>query len=276
METSTTSRRPRAHLFHRRQASRPGVVVPDLWAPDRPGQLPERPRQRRAGDLHAGPEAAGSARGGGPRPPVLLADLTSPWAYLAHLRLQDAQEREVDAPVWWAVCDAPTVPLTGSREEGPARERRRAELEAVRAAADVGEEIPDVPSVLPHPRPVAAAFAEGVDLGRGAEVLRLLLEAYWWDGRDIGDPEVLRRLLPSVLVDGATLCTGDPRREWGYVVTPAREPLSDHAYHLLGRWQRQWVELGRPGPLTLVDDKGARVRAGALTALSVPAGRTRD
>lgn len=224
---------------------------------------------------HLGRAATAPAPAGPPsasRPPVLLADLTSPWAYLAHLRLQGAGEVQLDDPVWWAVCDAPSVPLSGSREEGAARERRRAELEVVRALAAPAEELPDdVPSVIPHPRPVAAAYAEAVDLGRGPEVLALLLEAYWWEGRDIGDPEVLRRLLPAVLVDEATLCTGDPRREWGYVVTPAREPLSDHAYHLLGRWQRRWVELGRPGPLTLLDEHGAHARAGALASL--PAGR---
>ena len=124
-----------------------------------------------------------------------------------------------------------------------------------------------MPAVLPHPRPVTAAYAEAVDLGRGVEVLALLLEAYWLDGRDIGDPEVLRRLLPSVLVEPGALCTGDPRREWGYVVSPAREPLSDNAYHLLRRWQQRWLDLGRPRPLTLLGPAGTLTRAEALEAM---------
>lgn len=203
----------------------------------------------------------------------LLVDLTSPWAYLAHLRLDRAAgvdgggaEAPTGAPEWHVFQPMTSRPMTGLRAPGPEQDRARDELEAVRAVALDGEEIPEsLPSVLPHPRPVAAAYAEGVDLGRGPQVRAALLHAYWVEGRDIGDPEVLRRILPAVLVDDDTLCTGDPRREWGYVVSPAREPLSDEAYHLLERWQREWLDLGRPEPLALVGDGEARVGAAALT-----------
>lgn len=215
----------------------------------------------------------------GPDRARLLVDLTSPWAYLAHLRLDRSPDRTGDtgdgaAPgtasaatlLQWHVFQPSTArPVVGLRLPGPERERVREDLEAVRAAALEGEEIPDdLPAVLPHPRAVAAAYAEGVDLGRGREVRAALLHAYWVEGRDIGDPEVLRRILPAVLVEDGALCTGDPRREWGYVVTPAREPLSDSAYHLLARWQQEWDDAGRPGPLALVGDGAPRVGADAL------------
>lgn len=254
------------HLFHRRHNTMPRVPMPPLRPPgDRglPGLLgPDAETDGHLGSFDPAPAFQVVA---GADACVLLADLTSPWAYLAHLRLDGSEDDEQDptvGPVWWAVEAATTLPRSGLRTGGPDRERLREELAAVRDLALDGEDIPDdVPAVLPHPRPVAAAYAEAVTLGRGPQVLDLLLRAYWQDGLDVGDPEVLRRLLPHVLVDDLAPCTGDPRREWGYVVSPAREPLSDAAYHLLGRWQRRWVDLGRPGPLVLVD--GSRTRTGA-------------
>ena len=243
----TTTQTWLPHLFHRRHNTMPRVPMP-----------PVDPRT----DVPEAPDPGAT--------PLLLADLTSPWAYLAHLRLDleaGANEGEGDAhptdgPVWWAVESTTTMPQSGLRTPGPDRDRLREELAAVRDLALDGEEIPDdVPAVLPHPRPVAAAYAEAVTLGRGPQALDLLMRAYWQDGLDVGDPEVLRRLMPRVLVDDLAPCTGDPRREWGYVVSPAREPLSDAAFHLMGRWQQRWVDLGRPGPLALVD--GRRTRTGA-------------
>lgn len=266
----TTTQTWLPHLFHRRHNTMPRVPmpalqprtdVPELLGPDvypdvRPG----------SDDLSTALQVAGKPG----ETPLLLADLTSPWAYLAHLRLDleasanegEGEDHPTTGPVWWAVESTTTIPLSGLRTEGPERDRLREELAAVRDLALDDEEIPDdVPAVLPHPRPVAAAYAEAVTLGRGPQALDLLLRAYWQDGLDVGDPEVLRRLMPRVLVDDLAPCTGDPRREWGYVVSPAREPLSDAAFRLMGRWQQRWVDLGRPGPLALVD--GRRTRTGA-------------
>lgn len=198
----------------------------------------------------------------------LFVDLTSPWAYLAHQRLGSTGPRHVasDLP-WAAIQTSTTIPVTGLRGPGPDRDRLRAELAAARAVARDGEVLPDdVPAILPHPRTVAAAFAEAVDLGVGPAVLEVLLRAFWVERRDIGDPEVLRRILPPVIVTDDTLCTGDPRREFGYLVSSAREPLTTQAYRQLEQWQQRWVDLGRPGPLALVEASGT-VHAGpaALT-----------
>lgn len=193
----------------------------------------------------------------------LFVDLTSPWAYLAQLRL-GAVASDL---AWAAIQTSTTMPRTGLRGPGPDRDRLRAELDAARAVARDGEELPDdVPAALPHPRTVAAAFAEADDLGVGPAAREVLLTAFWVEGRDIGNPEVLRRILPPVIVNDDTLCTGDPRREFGYVVSPAREPLTNAAYHQLEQWQHRWVDLGQPGPLALVEASGT-VHAGpaALT-----------
>ncbi len=229
-------------------------TMPRFPAPHRPGTA-ARPRAALAPDV------------GGPLP-ELYVDLTSPWAYLAHLRL-DGTTGSAPAPRWRVVQARTGRPVAGLRGPGPEADRVREELEAARAEALDGEELPhDIPSVLPHPRAVAAAYAEGVDLGRGPQVRAALLHAYWVEGRDVGDPEVLRRVLPPVLVDDRHVCDGDPRREFGYVVSPAREPLTDAAYHLLRRWQRRWVGLGRPGPVALVRPDGTRTGAAALPAPS--------
>lgn len=236
---------------------------------------PPRPRRRASGGtelaLVAGRRDAHlvrTAQHSAPETlPELYLDLTSPWAYLAHLRLdrRGADGAPATSLQWCVVQPDHGRPVAGLRGPGPELDRVRAELEAVRALAQEGEELPhDIPSVLPHPRTVAAAYAEGVDLGRGPAVRAALLHAYWVEGLDIGNPEVLRRVLPPVLVDDGQLCDGDPRREFGYVVSPAREPLSDEAYHLLRRWQGRWIENGRPEPLALVGPDGTRTGVAAL------------
>lgn len=233
-----------------------------------PGLPLQRPFLGEAPDPIPAPAALPAdapARPGRDGQPELFVDLTSPWAYLAHLRFRDLADGP-EGPAWFAVQAQTTIPFAGLRTPGPERERLRAELAAARAAAVDGEDLPeDVPAVLPNPRPVAAAYAEAVDLGVGDAVRDALLHAYWVEGRDIGDPEVLRRVLPPVIVNDDTLCTGDPRLEWGYLVSPAREPLTNEAYHLLEQWQHRWDELGRPGPLALVDGSTTHTGPAALT-----------
>lgn len=229
------------------------------------------PTRRRARSEQGGQVQPAVARRQPDRAPELWVDLTSPWAYLAHLRLDRPGPASGTEVRWCVTQPEDGRPVAGLRGPGPEQDRMREELAAVRALALDGEELPgDVPTVLPHPRAVAAAYAEGVDLGKGPQVRAALLHAYWVQGRDIGDPEVLRRVLPPVLVDDDHPCDGDPRREFGYVVSPAREPLSDAAYHLLGQWQRRWVELGRPGPLALTGAGGTRTGAAALPAGPTP------
>ncbi len=251
----TITTRPLRHPHSARHNTHPspGVQAPRTAYLSSPALLPRPVRLRPGADL--------VAQDGRVRPRErLFVDLTSPWAYLAHLRWG------TDPSVAWAAVQRPTtIPRTGLLVPGPERERLRAELAQVRAAARPDEELPaDVPPVLPHPRTVAAAYAEAEDLGVAQQVRDLLLRAYWLRGQDIGSPEVLRRLLPSVIVTDDTLCTGDPRREFGYVISPAREPLSDAAYHLMRSWQQQWTALGSPGPLALVDSEGVARTDGLL------------
>lgn len=251
----TITTRPLAHPYTARHNTHPS-----------PGFHVARRREHRPRPQSgmATPSTARESRSLAPRQRYeLFVDLTSPWAYLAHLRLGDRASE-----LSWAVVQTPTaIPRTGLRGAGPDRDRLREELAAARAAAmDEAELPPDVPAVLPHPRTVAAAYAEADDLGVGAAAREALLRAYWVEGRDIGNPEVLRQIMPAVIVNEHTLCTGDPRLEWGYLVSPAREPLTNQAYHQLERWQQRWTNLGQPGPLALVDESGAtRTGPAALT-----------
>ncbi|MGO0577628.1 hypothetical protein [Ornithinimicrobium panacihumi] len=102
--TITSQRRRAAHHFHRRHNTLPLLPMPPVERPWKPARHDE-------------------AR-------VMLADLTSPWAYLVHLRLAGTGDEPAPQPAWWAVCGASSVPLTGLRGPGPERERLREELEA--------------------------------------------------------------------------------------------------------------------------------------------------
>ena len=261
MEYDTaTLTRPSWHVFTARHNTHP---FPSIWSRG----ATQHDVTRSAASPLGSPDGEVAALSPG-RGWQLFADLTSPWALLARLRFGAA----VTSPPWAAIARPTTIPLTGQRGPSPERERLSEELAAVRSAARNGEHLPqDVPTLLPHPRPVAAAYAEAVDLGRGPEVLDVLLQAYWFQGQDIGSPEVLRRILPPVIVGADTLCTGDPRREFGYLVSPAREPLTNQAFHQLQRWQERWSALGCPGPLALVEASGT-VHAGPA-ALAMPAAR---
>ena len=83
--------------------------------------------------------------------PELYVDLTSPWAYLAHVRLDGPAGVPTAAPLWRVVQPDTGRPVAGLRGPGPEADRLREELEAARAAALDGEELPhDIPPVLPQ------------------------------------------------------------------------------------------------------------------------------
>ena len=71
-------------------------------------------------------------------------------------------------------------------------------------AAELGVEM-HMPSVQPHTRLAheAAVFARQV--GKGAEMADAIFRAYWVDGRDIGQPEVLADVALQVGIDPVEL-----------------------------------------------------------------------
>ncbi len=203
-------------------------------------------------------------------PHRIYADFTDPWAYLASRRLDRLAEAGAEVPDWRAVAHRHGLPQVTLRLDAVAQANRQAELDRVRELLGPDEELPGrAPALLPHPDAPVAAYAEAYAHGYGPQVRRLLFEAYWVEGQDIGDPEVLRRLLPRVVQ--RDIVTGEAFHDFAYAVSPSRTALTTEAAHLVRDWQAEWLRLGTPVTLTLATDDRCLVGADAVRELA-PAG----
>lgn len=201
---------------------------------------------------------------------VVYADFSCPACYLASLRVDRLIAAGHPVPEWRAVEHRPRLPLTGLRLDPSAQIVRSQELDEVRLLADPDRErLPDrAPALLPHGGSPVAAYAEACVAEASDRVRRLLFHAYWVEGKDIGDPEVLRRLLPPAF--GRVTRTGDPVRDFGCLVTSQHGPITTAAYRLTRQWQRDWLALGAGVDLTLATDDGVLTGAGVLAELGIP------
>lgn len=200
-------------------------------------------------------------------PHRIYADFTDPCAYLASRRVDRLAEVGVVVPGWRAVAHRHGLPQVTLRLDAAAQANRQAELDRVRELLLPDEELPGrAPAILPHPDAPVAAYAEAYVHGHGPQVRRLLFEAYWVDGQDIGDPEVLRRLLPRVVQ--RDIVTGEIFHDFGYAVSPSRTALCTEAAHLARDWQAEWLRLGTPVTLTVAADDRCLVGAEGLHHLT--------
>lgn len=182
---------------------------------------------------------------------VIYADFTSPTAYLASLRVDALEADGEPIPDWRPVAWHPRLPRTGLRLDPAGTANQERAVEAARTMTDPREEFPAAaPGFLPHPDGPVSAYAEAYLAGVAPEVRRQLMHAYWVDHQDIGNPEVLRRLLAPTLRSGHSRT--DAVRNFGYAVSPARMPLSNLAFQLMRDWQQAWQALGTEPALTLV------------------------
>lgn len=197
---------------------------------------------------------------------IIYGDFTCAMCYLASWRA-DLLDDTLDAVDWRAVEHQPSLPLTGLR---PAR----LELEGLTGRwGDMlslrmpGEVVPGrSPSFVASTQAAVAGYAEAYGAGVAARARRTLFRAYWVNGLDIGNPEVLRVALGDTIRNGTS--TSRPLHEWGYAVTSARGPVTTAAFHLIRNWREQWSELGSPREPVLVRDDGSTARgADVLTEL---------
>ncbi|HET7326597.1 MAG TPA: hypothetical protein VFJ14_04845 [Nocardioidaceae bacterium] len=203
---------------------------------------------------------------------IVYADFTCPACYLASLRVDGLIAAGGPVPDWRAVEHRPRLPRAGIHLQTSARNTRAAEVGTVRALLQGGETFPaTVPRFLPHPAAAAAAYAEAYGAGVADLVRPLLFHAYWVDGKDIGDPEVLRRLLPPAFAQGRR--TSDPIRDFGYAVTSQHGPITTQAYRRMRRWQEEWLELGGSVALTLATRLDTLVGPNALRQLAISPSR---
>jgi 2-hydroxychromene-2-carboxylate isomerase len=125
---------------------------------------------------------------------VLYGSFNCPYSYLASLRadrLATAGRPKVD---WRAVVHDPEVPAAGTPVTGELAEMFDGELEELRGLLGPGEVFPARrPTVQPNTTGAVAGYATLV--GDESDRLRqALFSAFWVDGEDIGDRNVLDRL----------------------------------------------------------------------------------
>jgi predicted DsbA family dithiol-disulfide isomerase len=146
----------------------------------------------------------------------ILSDPVCPWCYIGKANLDRALERAGDHPFtveWHPFQLNPDMPAEGAdrttylaaRLGGPARaaEAYRNVLDhAARAGVTLNlDHIARIPNTLDAHRLIHWAGFEGAQ----TRVVSALFSAYWQEGRDIGDAEVLCDIADSVGLDAAMI-----------------------------------------------------------------------
>lgn len=201
---------------------------------------------------------------------VVYGDFSCPFSLLASLRIDSLIESGHDIE-FRAVEHASHLPVVGRRLDDAGKAELAAEMDEVRALLMPGEEFPEkVPASLVNTRAAVSGYAEAFGIGVGDEVRRLLFDAYWTKGLDIGSPEVLRSLLASTIKKGGAKqgrATSFSLREAGYAVSTNRGPITVEAYHRIGSWRESWLAITQTIP-TLTVGRTDHIGIDALTWLA--------
>jgi 2-hydroxychromene-2-carboxylate isomerase len=204
---------------------------------------------------------------------IVYGDFSSLRSYLASI-LTDTLVGTDAAVEWRAVQHHPRLPFPGLRLDEAAQQCLAAEWLECRPLLSEDLTVRYRPrTFIPNTQATVAAFAEANDAGVGDEVRQLLFNAYWANGDDIGDPEVLRRLVAAPLRRGTS--TARPVAQSGYAVTLAHGPVTSGAYRRIQAWNQDWHEAGvRDASEVILIDKAGQVFAGPKALLElVSAGR---
>jgi 2-hydroxychromene-2-carboxylate isomerase len=195
-------------------------------------------------------------------PTTIYADFADPRSYLASLRADALLAEGHTSLRWKSVQHRPTLPPSGVRLDGSAHAIRAVELR--QACEKLGlKEHCDArnPAFLPNTAVASAVHATAVELGAGAEVRRVLLDAYWIRGLDIGNTEVVRHIIKPVL----------ERISPGGITKEQYLRLQISAGHVARTWQQEWLSMGTPVQLTVVTPRrNAEYGIDALSRLCVP------
>ena len=186
---------------------------------------------------------------------ALFGDLTCPWSYLASRRaaLLESEGVEVD----WRMVEHGRPAPGRYRDEAQRVEAMRRDLARVVRRLLPGEELPHaIGDFVPCTRPAVSGYAEAHLAGVGSEARRLLFEAFWMHGVDLGDARLVRSLLADAIRSGSS--SSELLREWGYAVDVTGAPVTTEAWQLAREWRADWSSGGPVVPV-LVMDSGHRV-----------------
>lgn len=187
-------------------------------------------------------------------PITLVGDLTCPWSYLASRRATLLEADGVE--VGWAMVEherrVPRRSPADATVEAERLARTRRDLEHVTRRLLPGERLPTaLAGFVPYTRPAVSGYAEAELAGVGRPVRRLLFDAFWMHGVDVGDARLVRTLLVDAVRSSGSPC--ELVREWGYAVDVTGAPVSTAAWRLLQRWRDEWSRAGHVVPALVVD-----------------------
>jgi hypothetical protein len=181
---------------------------------------------------------------------TVYGDLSCPWSYLASRRatLLAAAGVELD---WRMVEHDRAVPGT-PRRDAERLDTIRRDLELVGADLLPGERLPHaLAGYVPHTGPAVSGYAEAYAAGVEERVRRLLFDAFWMHGVDLGQARVVRTLLVDAVRSGSSGC--EPVRDWGYAVDVTGAPVSTASWRLLTAWRADWSATGLVVPVVVVE-----------------------
>jgi predicted DsbA family dithiol-disulfide isomerase len=154
---------------------------------------------------------------------TLYTDLNCPFCYATETRLEALGV--ADRVEWRGVEHEPDLPVPMLRDDAELREELADEVGQVRGRA------PEVAIEVPAGKPntgraiVAAVAAARARPERARAFRQALYRAFWVDGRDVSDPEVLRALAADHGLDGIAARPEDEVTVTGWRLDWERSPL---------------------------------------------------
>lgn len=183
---------------------------------------------------------------------VLTGDFTCPWSYLASRRAALLAGAGVDVD-FRVVEHDPWQPRRFMDSSLRFHQLQR-EIEQVVGLLLPDEELPyALAGFMPRSRAAVSGYAEAYAAAVGPQVRKLLFEAFWVNGVDLGDARIVRTLLVDAIRSGSS--SSEALREWGYAVDVTGGPITATGWHLMHAWRDDWTSAGKETvPMLRVDD----------------------
>jgi hypothetical protein len=181
---------------------------------------------------------------------TVYGDLACPWSYLASRRATLLEAAGVDLD--WRMVEHDRRAAGRTSRDPDRLDATRRDLELVTASLLPGERLPHaLAGFVPFTGPAVAGYAEAYAARVDAPVRRLLFDAFWMHGVDLGQARVVRTLLVDAVRSGAS--PSELVRDWGYAVDVTGGPVSTAGWRLVGAWRTQWSRTGEVVPVVAVE-----------------------